>query len=63
METSLSFLSLSSVGKYVSYLVGLIIVTQGVKKKQGKCSCICMRKEIQFTAQLNNHGCHATTVC
>lgn len=34
METSLSFLPLSSVGKYVSYLVGLIIVTQGVKKSK-----------------------------
>lgn len=33
------------------------------KEKQGKYSCICIRQEIQFTAQLNNHGCHATRVC
>lgn len=28
METSISFLSLFSVGRYVSYLLGLIIVAQ-----------------------------------
>lgn len=62
METSFFFLSLPSVGKYVNYLIGLIIVTHGVKK-EGKCSYICMRKGSLFTPQLNNHGCHATTVC
>lgn len=62
MKTSLFFLLLPSAGKYINYLVGLIIVKHGVKK-EGKYSFICMRKESLFTAQLNNHGCHATTVC
>ena len=62
METSLFFLSFPSVGKYVNYVIGLIIVTHRAKK-EGKCSCICMKKESLFAAQLNNHGCHATTVC
>lgn len=34
METSISFLSLFSVGRYVSYLLGLKIVTQWVKKSK-----------------------------